>query len=146
MCNGKAPYGHLISYAPSVWTACARTRGAGPGLSRLGRLCRLQDGQMHLLATCDTRTYLSAGYLPMEQYHLVRLGMASGIGSKASIGRDLCNDTRCRPRGRLSITWYMYFAHGTPEAFLSLESSPVETRRPPSRYVIIPYAHDSFSQ
>lgn len=29
-------------------------------------------------------------------------GHASGIGSKASIGRDLCNDTRCRPRGRLS--------------------------------------------
>ncbi|KAL6802312.1 hypothetical protein J3E68DRAFT_247904 [Trichoderma sp. SZMC 28012] len=81
----------------------------------------------------------------MEQYHLVRLGMRVGIGSKASIGRDLCNDTPLPPPWSfIPSLGIMYFAHGTPEAFLSLESSPVETRKPRGRYVIIPYAHDSF--
>lgn len=93
----------------------------------------------HRVTRVPTCLRASYGAIPLRS-----AGHASGIGSKASIGRDLCNDTRCRPRGRLSHHLVYVLWHGTPEAFLSLESSPVETRKPRDRYVIIPYAHDSF--
>ncbi|KAL7946473.1 hypothetical protein V8C42DRAFT_37213 [Trichoderma barbatum] len=49
-CNGKAPYGHLI-YAPRSGLPVHARKRAGPGLSRLRRLFRLQVGRMHSLAT-----------------------------------------------------------------------------------------------
>ncbi|KAL7799376.1 hypothetical protein V8C43DRAFT_228519 [Trichoderma afarasin] len=80
----------------------------------------------------------------MEQYHLVRLGMRVESAVKPPSAETCAMTLAAAPVVVYPITWYMYFAHGTPEAFLSLESSPVETRRRRSRYVILPYAHDSF--
>lgn len=46
----------------------------------------------HRVTRVPTSLRASYGAIPPRS-----AGHASGIGSKASIGRDLCDDTRCRP-------------------------------------------------
>ncbi|KAL6809462.1 hypothetical protein GGI42DRAFT_243216 [Trichoderma sp. SZMC 28013] len=161
------PHRYDVQRPGSIWSSymplgldclCTHTR-AGPGLSRLRRLFRLQDGQMHLLAfLMHDPGFDSHGQGHHSIHRVTRVpiclrasygaipprsaGHASGIGSKASIGRDLCNDTRCRPQP-LSITWYMYFARHAGSLSLSGIISGRDTYcRRRSHYVIIPYAHD----